>query len=86
MLNDNFPFNRTELNFTVAIDFTASNGDPTQSNSLHYISSHAPNQYASAIQAVGEIIQDYDRYKHKDTFRIQLISGLHHLQKRRGII
>ncbi|KAL5014149.1 hypothetical protein ScPMuIL_008419 [Solemya velum] len=53
----------TELNFTVAIDFTASNGDPTQSNSLHYISSHAPNQYASAIQAVGEIIQDYDSDK-----------------------
>merc|ERR1712126_10538 len=56
--------NGTELNFVVAIDFTASNGNPSHSNSLHYNSpSGEPNQYVTAIQAVGEIIQDYDSDK-----------------------
>ena len=49
------------MGFTVAVDFTASNGNPSNPSSLHYINQYgAPNQYASAIQAVGEIIQDYD--------------------------
>lgn len=52
---------RTQLNFTVAIDFTASNGNPSQTTSLHYLNPYQPNQYSAAIQAVGEIIQDYDR-------------------------
>lgn len=52
-----------EMNFTVAIDFTASNGNPSQPTSLHYINPHQINQYAAAIQAVGEIIQDYDTDK-----------------------
>ena len=51
---------RLEMNFTVAIDFTASNGNPAQPNSLHYYQPNFLNQYAAAIQAVGEIIQDYD--------------------------
>jgi len=56
--------NGTELNFVVAIDFTASNGNPSHSNSLHYNSPNGePNQYVTAIQAVGEIIQDYDSDK-----------------------
>ena len=50
-----------QMNFTVAIDFTASNGNPSQPSSLHYMNPYQPNQYAAAIQAVGEIIQDYDR-------------------------
>lgn len=49
-----------EMNFTVAIDFTASNGNPATPNSLHYYQPNFVNQYAGAIQAVGEIIQDYD--------------------------
>lgn len=54
----------TEMNFTVAIDFTASNGNPTSSSSLHYLNPYGtPNQYAAAIQAVGNIIQDYDSDK-----------------------
>ena len=53
-----------ELSFTVAIDFTASNGNPSSSNSLHHIDpSGKPNQYLAAIKAVGEIIQDYDTDK-----------------------
>ncbi|CAH1784239.1 unnamed protein product [Owenia fusiformis] len=53
----------TELNFTVAIDFTASNGNPAQPTSLHYLNPYQPNQYAQALNSVGEIIQDYDSDK-----------------------
>ncbi|XP_033110613.1 copine-8-like [Anneissia japonica] len=53
----------TQLNFTVAIDFTASNGNPTSSNSLHFLDPYRPNHYAQAIQSVGEIVQDYDTDK-----------------------
>ncbi|KAL2103887.1 hypothetical protein ACEWY4_000755 [Coilia grayii] len=53
----------TQLNFTVAIDFTASNGNPSQPTSLHYISPYQMNAYAMALKAVGEIIQDYDSDK-----------------------
>nr|CAD7201809.1 unnamed protein product [Timema douglasi] len=53
----------TQLNCTIAIDFTGSNGDPTSPDSLHFISSLAPNQYEKALTAVGEIIQDYDSDK-----------------------
>ncbi|EPQ04631.1 Copine-7 [Myotis brandtii] len=45
----------------VAIDFTASNGDPRNSCSLHYISPFQPNEYLQALVAVGEVCQDYDR-------------------------
>uniref|UniRef100_A0A7N6AW64 C2 domain-containing protein n=1 Tax=Anabas testudineus TaxID=64144 RepID=A0A7N6AW64_ANATE len=55
--------NRTQLNFTVAIDFTASNGNPSQPTSLHYMSPYQMNAYAMALKAVGEIIQDYDSDK-----------------------
>ncbi|XP_033745758.1 copine-8-like isoform X3 [Pecten maximus] len=56
--------NGTEMSFTVAVDFTASNGNPSSPTSLHYLNPYgAPNQYAAAIQAVGEIIQDYDSDK-----------------------
>ena len=45
----------------VGIDFTGSNGDPTEETSLHYINMESPNQYTQAIVSVGEVIQDYDR-------------------------
>ena len=57
----------TALNFSVAIDFTASNGNPRNPQSLHYIaqqgSVNGGNQYATAIRSVGEIIEDYDADK-----------------------
>ena len=54
----------TELSFTVAIDFTASNGSPQDPQSLHYNDpTGAPNQYITAIRAVGSIVQDYDSDK-----------------------
>jgi len=49
-----------QLNCTVAIDFTASNGHPQSPESLHFIASVSPNQYEQALTAVMEIIQDYD--------------------------
>ncbi|KAI3968490.1 hypothetical protein MKX01_007800 [Papaver californicum] len=53
-----------ELNFMVAIDFTASNGDPHSPTSLHYIDpSGRLNAYQQAIFEVGEVIQFYDSDK-----------------------
>ncbi|XP_022730561.1 protein BONZAI 2-like isoform X3 [Durio zibethinus] len=53
-----------ELNFMVAIDFTASNGNPRLPDSLHYIDpSGRPNSYQKAIYEVGEILQFYDADK-----------------------
>ncbi|KAK8651061.1 hypothetical protein V6N13_140677 [Hibiscus sabdariffa] len=50
-----------ELNFMVAIDFTASNGNPQHQDSLHYIDpSGRLNSYQRAIMEVGEVIQFYD--------------------------
>ncbi|CAK8544715.1 unnamed protein product [Lathyrus sativus] len=53
-----------ELNFMVAIDFTASNGNPIQPDSLHYINASGRlNAYQKAIMKVGEVIQFYDSDK-----------------------
>ncbi|XP_058504789.1 copine-4 isoform X1 [Solea solea] len=52
-----------QIQFTVAVDFTASNGDPRNSCSLHYIHPYQPNEYLKALVAVGEICQDYDSDK-----------------------
>ncbi|PIN06451.1 Copine [Handroanthus impetiginosus] len=50
-----------ELNFMVAIDFTASNGNPRLPDSLHYIDpSGRPNAYQRAILEVGGVLQFYD--------------------------
>lgn len=52
-----------QFNFTIAIDFTGSNGDPKSPQSLHYINPEGYNEYLSAIWAVGNVIQDYDSNK-----------------------
>uniref|UniRef100_A0AAQ5YBL7 C2 domain-containing protein n=1 Tax=Amphiprion ocellaris TaxID=80972 RepID=A0AAQ5YBL7_AMPOC len=52
-----------QINFTVAVDFTGSNGDPRSPQSLHYISPQGVNEYLSAIWSVGNVIQDYDSDK-----------------------
>ncbi|KAI8555828.1 hypothetical protein RHMOL_Rhmol05G0204300 [Rhododendron molle] len=50
-----------ELNFMVAVDFTASNGNPHSQDSLHYIDPTGRlNAYQQAIMEVGEVIQFYD--------------------------
>ena len=52
-----------QINFTVAVDFTSSNGDPKHPDSLHYIGNDEPNQYIRALTSVGEVCQDYDTDK-----------------------
>ncbi|CAN4088675.1 unnamed protein product [Withania somnifera] len=53
-----------ELNFMVAIDFTASNGNARLPDSLHYIDpSGRANAYQRAILDVGEVLQFYDSDK-----------------------
>lgn len=53
----------TQIHCTFAIDFTASNGNPTSPSSLHYISPYNLSPYATSLHAVGNIIQDYDTDK-----------------------
>ena len=52
-----------ELNFHVAIDFTASNGDPATMNSLHYINPQQMNSYEFAIHSIGQVLEQYDTDK-----------------------
>ena len=49
-----------QINFTVGIDFTASNGNPSLPSSLHYIDPFKPNEYTAALMAVGSVCQYYD--------------------------
>ena len=51
----------TQMHFAVAVDFTASNGDPRDPRSLHFVDySGRPNQYEIALRSVGEVIKSYD--------------------------
>lgn len=43
----------SQLGLVTCIDFTASNGDPKDSYSLHYIGDPNKNQYRNAIKSVG---------------------------------
>lgn len=57
-----------ELNLSVAIDFTGSNGVPSQPNSLHFMYGKVPNQYQLAINAIGNILMNYDSDKRIPAF------------------
>uniref|UniRef100_A0AC34QWY8 C2 domain-containing protein n=1 Tax=Panagrolaimus sp. JU765 TaxID=591449 RepID=A0AC34QWY8_9BILA len=52
-----------QLDFTVSIDFTASNGPVTLPTSLHYCNPRTNNEYQMAINAVLEICQSYNKTK-----------------------
>ena len=56
-------FGGCQINFTVAIDFTGSNGNPRSPSSLHYNNPYQPNQYVRALISVDEVCQDYDTDK-----------------------
>lgn len=53
----NFLQGGLNLNLHIAIDFTASNGDPNDPNSLHTLASGRPNEYQAVISAVGAILR-----------------------------
>lgn len=56
-------FGGCEIQLSVAIDFTLSNGHPTDKDSLHYLDMNK-NEYLKAITSVGNILQYYDSDKH----------------------
>ncbi|XP_066274481.1 copine-3-like isoform X1 [Branchiostoma lanceolatum] len=58
-----YVFGGCQINFTVGIDFTGSNGNPQDPASLHYLGHGQPNQYQLAIRSVGGVVQDYDADK-----------------------
>ena len=50
-----------QINLTVAIDFTASNGPVGYPDSLHYVDRTGRlNQYQSALYSIGGILENYD--------------------------
>lgn len=49
-----------QINMIAAVDFTASNREVTQKNSLHYLGSPEPNQYQQALSSSAGIIAYYD--------------------------
>lgn len=51
-----------EISLMVAVDFTASNLIPNNPKSLHY-RGNGKNEYQSAIEKIGTILQDYDTNK-----------------------
>lgn len=48
------------LNLTVAIDYTSSNGIVTDVNSLHHIKEGELNEYEQAIEVFGAFLSEYD--------------------------
>lgn len=59
------------VNLNLAIDYTASNGEPSDPGSLHFINAYNPqvmNQYESAIFSVGNILLQYDADQLVPTF------------------
>ena len=57
-----YVFGGCDINLVCAIDFTLSNGDPKDRDSLHYFDMNK-NEYLQAISSVGQILQYYDSDK-----------------------
>ena len=49
-----------QINLTIGIDYTGSNGNPSSPNSLHYIGTNELNSYEIAIKSCGNIVAYYD--------------------------
>ncbi|EFO93889.1 CRE-GEM-4 protein [Caenorhabditis remanei] len=69
----------TQLDFSVAVDFTASNGNPSTPSSLHYMASGVPNQYEIALRAVLSICQHYNSSKTFEAYGFGAKLPGHHL-------
>lgn len=57
-----------KISFSVAIDFTASNGEYSDRDSLHYIGEGSENEYERAIREIGGILEAYDTDKYFPVF------------------
>lgn len=57
-----YVFGGCEISLAIAVDFTLSNGNPTDKDSLHYFDLQK-NEYLNAIKSVGSILQYYDSDK-----------------------
>ena len=57
-----YVFGGCEIDLSMAIDFTLSNGDPNDPSSLHFFDPRQ-NQYLKAIKSVGDILQFYNSDK-----------------------
>ena len=55
-------FGGCEVDLSIAIDFTLSNGPPNDPKSLHYYDPRQ-NQYLQVMQSVGSILQYYNTDK-----------------------
>lgn len=53
-----------QVSLVVGVDFTLSNGEPSNPGSLHYINGNVPNEYEMSIRQCGSIVAYYD-YDHK---------------------
>src|SRR5688572_11923492 len=62
-IHQNLHIFSTELDFTVAIDFTKSNLPIDDQSSLHRLDTENANQYEMAIMALADICQHYSRSK-----------------------
>ena len=49
-----------QINLTIGIDYTGSNGNPNSPDSLHYIGTNELNSYEKAIKSCGNIVAYYD--------------------------
>lgn len=49
-----------EISLVIALDYTASNGDPSKRGTLHFCDSMEANEYETAIRSVGDILASYD--------------------------
>lgn len=69
---------RLQLEFGVAVDYTASNGAVHDPSSLHFVGYGTPNQYEMAIQAVLEICEHYNKTRVYDAvgFGAQIPPGM----------
>ena len=56
------------IDLSIAIDFTGSNGHPNYSNSLHYISNGFVNNYEKSIRACADILSIYNKNDEYDVY------------------
>ncbi|ORX82967.1 Copine-domain-containing protein [Anaeromyces robustus] len=70
-----FPLGGTEILVSFAIDFTASNGQPSEPDSLHYKKpNYDPNnfntlnEYQKAISSIGYVLEPYDSNRYMEIY------------------